>query len=123
MQDDTESANAPFNQEDFFNLTKGQTTMKRIILIAALAAFSTAAMADKYVKGYTRSDGSYVAPHYRSDANSNRYDNYSSSGNSNPYTGQRGSQRNEYSTTPQYNDSFNNGYGKTLNRIYGNDND
>lgn len=95
--------------------------MKRIIFIAALAAFSTTALADKYVKGYTRSDGTYVAPHYRSDANSNRSDNYSSQGNTNPYTGERGSQRNEYSTKPQWNDSYNNGQGRSLNRTYGND--
>lgn len=42
------------------------------------------------VKGYTRKDGTYVAPHYRSSPNLSRYDNYSSSGNYNPYTGRIG---------------------------------
>lgn len=79
--------------------------MKRIIWIAAIAVLSTAALADTYVEGYVRSDGTYVAPHYRSEANSNLYDNYSSKGNSNPYTGQRGSERNEFSSQPSYNSS------------------
>lgn len=77
--------------------------MKRIILIASLAAFGTAALADTYVQGHTRSDGTYVQGHYRSEANSSRSDNYSSQGNTNPYTGERGSQRNEYSNPPIYN--------------------
>lgn len=42
------------------------------------------------VKGYTRKDGTYVAPHYRSTPNSSRYDNYSTKGNYNPYTGKKG---------------------------------
>ena len=44
------------------------------------------------VRGYYKpSTGSYVAPHYRSSPNSTRYDNYSTKGNSNPYTGKKGS--------------------------------
>lgn len=77
--------------------------MKRIIVLSALAVFSNAALADTYVQGHTRSDGTYVQGHYRSEANSTRSDNYSSQGNTNPYTGERGSQRNEYSNPPAYN--------------------
>ena len=77
--------------------------MRKIALLAVLLAASSNVMADKYVKGHIRSDGTYVQPHYRSDANSNRYDNYSSQGNTNPYTGNQGSQRNEFSTPPAYN--------------------
>lgn len=43
-----------------------------------------------YVQGYTRSNGTYVQPHYRSNADSSVYNNYSTQGNVNPYTGQRG---------------------------------
>lgn len=95
--------------------------MKRIIIATALATVATSAVADQYVRGHTRSNGTYVAPHYRSSPNSSRYDNYSSQGNYNPYTGQQGSSRNEFSSQPQYNDSYGNGSGKSLNRIYGND--
>lgn len=95
--------------------------MKRIALIAALAALSAPAISDTLVNGYTRSDGTYVAPHYRSDANSNRYDNYSSQGNTNPYTGQRGHERNEYSNPPVYNPpstTLDNPYGQHRQRRY-----
>lgn len=67
--------------------------MKTIIAIALTAAFATPAMADQYVKGYVKSDGTYVEPHYRSAPNNVQYDNYSTKGNSNPYTGERGSER------------------------------
>ena len=42
---------------------------------------------DVHVKGYVRSDGSYVQPHYQSASNGNPYDNYSFPGNVNPHTG------------------------------------
>lgn len=82
---------------------------KAIILTLALVALAATAMADEYVQGYTRQDGTYVQPHYRSEPNSYRNDNYSSQGNTNPYTGERGSQRNEYSTPPVYNQSYGKG--------------
>jgi len=43
-----------------------------------------------HVSGYVKTDGSYVQPHYRSSADSNPYNNYSTKGNTNPYTGQEG---------------------------------
>jgi antitoxin component YwqK of YwqJK toxin-antitoxin module len=43
-----------------------------------------------YVSGYTRSDGTQVKGHYRTQANSTVNDNFSTVGNSNPYTGQAG---------------------------------
>ena len=66
--------------------------MKKNILpvVLAIAAFSSVVQADVYVRGYTRSDGTYVAPHYRSDPNSTRNDNWSPRGNVNPYTGKPG---------------------------------
>lgn len=64
--------------------------MKLIGLILLVALFSNAAFADVSVKGYNRRDGTYVQPHYRSDPNSNKYDNWSTKGNVNPYTGREG---------------------------------
>ena len=92
--------------------------MKKVFL-SILLLTSSAAFADTYVQGHTKSNGTYVEGHYRSDANSHRFDNYSSKGNTNPYTGQQGSQRNEYSNPPQYNNSYNNGQGRQLNQLYG----
>lgn len=64
--------------------------MKKLILCALLALSSSAVMADDHVKGYVKSNGTYVAPHIRTTPNSTKLDNYSSKGNINPYTGQRG---------------------------------
>ena len=80
----------------------------RKIALATLMFVCSTAMADNFVQGYMRSDGTYVAPHYRSEQNTYRMDNYSSQGNTNPYSGQRGSQRNELSDTPTYNPNYGN---------------
>ena len=40
------------------------------------------------VRGYHRRDGTYVAPHQRSNPDSNPYNNYNYPGNYNPNTGQ-----------------------------------
>lgn len=89
--------------------------MKAALLLLVLA--STPALADQYVNGYVRSDGTYVQGHYRSDSNSTKYDNYSSQGNTNPYTGQRGSQGSEFSNPPSWNTNSN-PYGNTYNYNY-----
>lgn len=77
--------------------------MKTLFALLALISVSVAAVADEYVRGYTRKDGTYVEPHHRSSQNNRRDDNYSSQGNQNPYTGQRGYDRNENSNPPAYN--------------------
>ncbi len=64
--------------------------MKRTALALALIAASTAALADQYVHGHFRKDGTYVQPHYRSSPNHSTYDNYSTRGNYNPWTGEKG---------------------------------
>jgi hypothetical protein len=45
---------------------------------------------DETVNGYTRSNGTYVQPYHRTAPDSNPYNNYSTQGNVNPYTGQIG---------------------------------
>ena len=57
---------------------------------AAILTFAGAAIADVYVQGYYRNDGTYVQPHYRSSPDSSRNNNWSVYPNINPYTGQRG---------------------------------
>jgi hypothetical protein len=44
------------------------------------------------VRGYYRGNGTYVQPHYRSDPDSSRWNNWSTKGNYNPYTGKKGYQ-------------------------------
>jgi hypothetical protein len=45
------------------------------------------------VRGYVKKDGTYVQPHYRSAPNSAKSDNWSTQGNYNPYTGEKGTKR------------------------------
>lgn len=78
--------------------------MKKIVLALLAAAFVAPSLsAQVYVNGYTRSDGTYVAGHYRSSPNSTTSDNYSTRGNVNPYTGAVGTRdpnAQSRSTTP-----------------------
>lgn len=43
-----------------------------------------------HVRGYFRKNGTYVAPHYRSSPDSSVWNNWSTKGNVNPYTGKAG---------------------------------
>ncbi len=45
------------------------------------------------VKGYTRRDGTQVAPSHAANPNGTRTDNYSHKGNVNPYTGKEGTKQ------------------------------
>ncbi|MCF4166360.1 hypothetical protein L2U69_11955 [Zavarzinia compransoris] len=64
--------------------------MRAIFLGVALGLAAAPAMADQWVNGYFRNDGTYVQGHHRSSPNGNPYDNYSTQGNVNPYTGKPG---------------------------------
>jgi hypothetical protein len=46
---------------------------------------------DTTVPGYVKKSGTYVAPHQRTAPNKSKSDNWSSKGNQNPYTGEKGS--------------------------------
>lgn len=74
------------------------------LIFAALAlTITTSALADTHVRGYTRSDGTYVQPHTRNSPDSNRYNNNGSQTNG-------GSKRDEYSSNGATNKS-NSSYG------------
>ena len=49
------------------------------------------------VRGHIRKDGTYVGSHVRTMPNSTNYDNYSTSGNYNSYTGSTGYRARDYS--------------------------
>ncbi len=85
--------------------------MKQLLFIIAML-FGTAILADAqvnpnhvYVNGYTRSNGTYVQPHYRTAPNYTINDNFSTYPNVNPYTGKVGTVMPSYSYTytPSYN--------------------
>ena len=58
------------------------------------------------VRGYTRKDGTYVAPHYRSNPDGISSNNWSTKGNFNPYTGEEGTKSypsyNSFPTLPNF---------------------
>ena len=82
--------------------------------IALFFFFAASLLADVWVNGYTRSDGTYVRGHYRSSPDSSYNNNWSVQGNRNPYTG-------AYGTKPRtYNDKYPNSSGSNiLNNYYG----
>ena len=66
---------------------------KTIIFLGILLLFllsSNAVYAVVKVKGYFRKNGTYVQSHYRSDPDGSFYNNWSTKGNINPYTGKVG---------------------------------
>ena len=81
-------------------------TLTAILLIS----FSFGAIADQSVRGYIKRDGTYVAPSMRSSPNNYKFDNYSSEGNYNPYTGQPGHKPDEFSNPSIYENSYRNPY-------------
>ncbi|MDP7038536.1 MAG: hypothetical protein QGI45_05215 [Myxococcota bacterium] len=76
-------------------------------LVSSVALFSGSAKADTYVRGYFRSNGTYVQPHYRSDRDGNFYNNWTTYPNVNPYTGKRGTRRTPDSDFLGYGSSYN----------------
>jgi len=88
---------------DVFSITIGLRSiinyfkiMKKIFLMAILFvgffSFSASVEAKTIsVKGYYKpSTGRYVAPSYRTSPNNYKFDNYSTKGNYNPYSGKKG---------------------------------
>lgn len=69
--------------------------LKEIIIFIIISFFSISTLADVSVKGYYRKDGTFVKPHYRSEPNSIQSDNWSTKGNINPYTGEKGTKEPE----------------------------
>ena len=65
--------------------------MKKIAIIAlALVSASAFAQSEHLRRGYTTSNGTYVAPSYATNPNNTKIDNYSTQGNYNPHTGKAG---------------------------------
>ena len=65
----------------------------RILLITVLmfAGLSLTAEGAVHVRGYFKpSSGRYVMPSYRTSPNKYKFDNYSTKGNYNPYSGKKG---------------------------------
>lgn len=93
------------------------TTLAMLIVIACSAAAQnfgydnsySSNTTTTYQNGYFRSNGTYVQGHYKTRSNSTNLDNYSTSRNANPFTGERGSRAKDYSS-----DAYNYGSGHTI---------
>jgi len=64
--------------------------VKKLLTALFVLAMCASAFAGTHVRGYTRKNGKYVAPHYRSHKDHTKRNNYSTKGNVNPYTGKKG---------------------------------
>ena len=80
--------------------------MKKLIFAAAFALIATGAQAQYFgtgsnpnshsVQGHVTSTGTYVQPHQQTNPNGTQRDNYSATGNVNPYTGAVGTRNPRY---------------------------
>lgn len=83
---------------------------KKILIVSVLSLFifaitAPAGYAYTRVKSYYTKRGTYVQSHYRTSANSTTYDNWSTKGNVNPYTGKRGYKSSYTYSSPSYRSS------------------
>ena len=80
--------------------------LSKLLVISILIIFTGSAFARSVrVKPYYRQNGTYVQPHYRTSPDRNIWNNYSTRGNVNPYTGNKGYK------DPYKLPSINSGYG------------
>jgi hypothetical protein len=63
---------------------------RELAIIVVAITVAAPALAQTRVDGYVRKDGAYVPPHVRSAPDGNRSNNWTTSPNVNPYTGERG---------------------------------
>jgi hypothetical protein len=74
--------------------------MKKLFLTVALIGISYFSKAQVWVDSYTKSNGTVVQGHYRSEPNNTKLDNWSTYPNVNPYTGETGTIKLDYYDTP-----------------------
>lgn len=78
----------------------GRKTMTKFLLACVLLAMSAGVFSDQTVRGYTRKDGTYVQPYQRSSPDSSYNNNWSTSPNTNPYTGRQGTRQPTWNDQP-----------------------
>lgn len=93
--------------------------MSKLIVATAviiLASNATAAAQNTHVDGYFRRDGTYVAPHERSAPDRSFNNNWSTSPNTNPYTGQQGTRSPTFNDRPPETNPYGSLYGTSPRR-------
>lgn len=91
-----------------------------VIITLVSLVITDIAFAQVHVKGYTRKNGTYVQPHMRSNPDGNASNNWSTKGNTNPYTGAAGT-HNPDNYGGGYHQPSNSGYNSSYDG-YGNSN-
>lgn len=76
--------------------------MRKLLLALLLLLVTVPMCFAERVNGYMRSDGTIVNGYQRSDSNGTVRDNWSYEGNTNPYTGQVGSNHYRHSRSSEY---------------------
>ncbi|PSJ72273.1 hypothetical protein C7N43_35070 [Sphingobacteriales bacterium UPWRP_1] len=89
--------------------------MKRgiLVFVLLLASLSATFGQNVSVRGYVRSNGTYVQPHHRTAPNYTNRDNYTTRPNVNPYTGTRGYKTPDtkfYTPQPRSRSTYRNSY-------------
>lgn len=83
--------------------------MKHIVITLALALMSLMTVnaqnygrssypSVRYQQGYTKSNGTYVQGHFKTNSNNTNHDNFSTRGNYNTFTGSTGSRARDHSS-------------------------
>ncbi|MCZ2299545.1 MAG: hypothetical protein LC134_08715 [Chitinophagales bacterium] len=85
--------------------------MKNVFLVIAMifTFFISYGQSQTWVNGYYKSNGTYVQGHWRQKADNTNHNNWSTTQQTNPYTGQTGTRAKDYSSQAN-----NYGAGKTI---------
>lgn len=109
--------------------------MKNFFISAIVFLFCiSVTFAQTWIDGYYKKDGTYVPGHFKSNSNNTSLDNYSTKGNINPFTGEKGYKDpyessnsfksfdyNNYDFDMNYNSKKNNTYNLENNSTWNND--
>ena len=84
--------------------------LSALLTVTAIVVFAQTNPYYRYQNGYAKPrTGTYVEPHYKTYPNTTNWDNFSTYGNSNPFTGASGSRARDYSP-----ESYNYGSGGAI---------
>jgi hypothetical protein len=68
-------------------------TLLFFFFLLSISTFGQSKKNSTYVKSYTKKDGTTVKAHYKSKPDKTTNNNYSTKGNTNPYTGKKGTKK------------------------------
>jgi len=95
--------------------------MKKLIIAAIISLSLVSLNAQVQVNGYYKSNGTYVDSYQRTSPNSTTLDNYSTKGNTNPYTGKIGTKDAYGNSSSNLNTNNWNSNNTTTKTTYSND--